>query len=370
MNILQTSCVKPSINGGIPNVEYFLIKGLKEKGYNVSEHFPFLKSMVLSDGRYGMSLPVREELFDVIHTHTNIGWHTKGAFRTFHGCTAQGTDIAREEKGHVLKGGLYLKLNAFMEKRCARKNHCIAVSDYTANAISKYYGVPRDKVLTVHNGIDTDKFFPCKTCGWEMREEHGIPDNMFVVTWTGHMEYNKGIHYLLEIIDKCKKYENIIFVIRSSVQTKDIPKQYKWLLTSPNIKFLPHGEDMPEFYNMGNIHLMTSTYDPMPLTVLEAMSCGKAVIAPKSGGHSEVIQHNISGFLVDDHKNTYELANWIITMAEAPNWCARIGKAARKRILEKFTLEHMVNNYLAAYSWFKYGQHEAVPLPKTYRSVK
>jgi len=56
MNILQTSCVKPAIDGGVSNVEYFLIEGLRERGYNVNEYFPFYKSMFFSDGRYGMAL--------------------------------------------------------------------------------------------------------------------------------------------------------------------------------------------------------------------------------------------------------------------------------------------------------------------------
>jgi len=129
------------VNGGIPNVEYFLIQGLKERGHAVSQFFPFTKSMVLSDLRYGLSLPD----YDIIHSHTNIGWNTRGAYRTFHGCTAQSADIAKIENKHVLKKGLYFKINAFMEKRCAKKNHCIAVSNYTADAISKYYGSPAKK---------------------------------------------------------------------------------------------------------------------------------------------------------------------------------------------------------------------------------
>jgi len=186
-----------------------------------------------------------------------------------------------------------------------------------------------------------------------MRQENQIPDGAFVVTWTGHFEFNKGIYYLKKIIDECADNKNIWFVVRSSVKKEDIPDRYKWVLNTPNVKFLTHGLDMSEFYNMGDMHLMTSTYDPMPLTVLEAMSCEKMVVAPKSGGHSEVIQHNASGFLVDSYFDTYQMAGWIKLMEKNRKWCQRLGKNARKRVLDKFTYAHMTDNYINAYSYFK-----------------
>jgi len=348
MKILETSCVPPAVDGGIPNVEYFLIKGLEEKGHIINKYFPKIKSMFITDFLCGLFLNKGNN--DIVHCHTNIGWNSPTAFRTFHGCTAQGAEVAEQEGNNVLKKGIYFKINSFMENRSANTNKCIAVSDYTADAISKYYNVPRKEILTVHNGIDINKFYPCKDDKIKMRNEFKIPKNAFVVTWTGHFEFNKGIFYLKEIIDKCKENKNVYFVIRSSVKTEDIPEQYKWVLNTPQVKFLTHGLNMREFYNIGDVHLMTSTYDPMPLTVLEAMACGKAVIAPKSGGHAEVIQDGVSGFLVNDYHNTKIMANRVLVLEKNRDMCIIFSDNASKRILSKFTLDHMVQNYLDVYN--------------------
>jgi len=211
--------------------------------------------------------------------------------------------------------------------------------------------------MVVHNGVDDDKFYPCKTCGWEMRQEHNIPDSAFVVTFVGGFEFNKGISYLKKIIEYMKDNKNIWFAVRSSLKGKDLPEGQKWLMNTDRVVYIPHGNDMPEFYNMGDVHLMTSTYDPMPLTCLEAMSCAKPIIVPNTGGHAEAVIHEKSGFIVQDYKNIYEYIKFIKMLQKDKKLRAKIGKGARKRILEKFTLNHMGQNTILAYMTILHMQH-------------
>jgi glycosyltransferase EpsD len=118
------------------------------------------------------------------------------------------------------------------------------------------------------------------------------------------------------------------------------------VLNYPQVKFLTHGNDMSEFYNTADIFLSTATYDPMPLTVLEAMSCEKPVIAPNSGGHSEVIEDGVSGFIAQDYHNTLEMSAYIKLLYNYPKMKKIMGEEARKRILSKFTIYHMLDKYL------------------------
>jgi glycosyltransferase involved in cell wall biosynthesis len=347
-NILITSCIPAKEGGGVANVENQIIEGLKAHQIPVLTDFPYRRSMFITDFYDGLGLPNKIKDYDVINSHTNISWNTPGAVRVFHGCTAQGEEVSKQQQGKVLTGGLYFKINAFMEKLCAQKNKCIAVSNYTADGISRFYGVPRKDIFVIHNGVDTDKFYPCKTCQWEMREELGISKDAFVVGWVGGFDFNKGIYYLKQIIDDCKDNKNIVFVVRASV-TSEIPEEYKWITNTPQVIFSPYGWDMSEFYNMCDLFLHTATYDPCPLSVIEAMSCGKPVICFKTGGHSEIVQTGLNGYVVTNYKDTRLVSNTINWLSKQPKLVKTLGRYARKRVLEKFTIKHMIDKYIEVF---------------------
>jgi len=349
--ILVTSSIAPKPGGGVPNVEYYLIEGLKKRGYKVDEFFPKLPSMFLTDFLFGVFLqdPYRNY---IVNSHTNITWCDKNAIKMFHGCTALGEEIANKEGDNVQKKGLYFTINKIMEQSCVNWNYSLAVSQYVADALIKYYHADPNKVMVVHNGVDTDKFYPCKTCQWEGREELGIPKEAFVIGSCGTFEFNKGFHYLKEVIDYCKDNENIYFLIKSSIKDAEIPEQYQWVLNTPRVQFLNHGGEMNEFYNTCDIFLSNATYEPMSLAILEAMSCQKPVIAPNSGGHNEVVEDGVSGFIAQDYHNTLEMAGYIKLLEGNKKMLEYMGIEARKRILSKFTIAHMIDGYIEAYKKF------------------
>ena len=348
--ILVTSSIKPTPGGGVGNVEYQLIESLKKLGYKVDEFFPKLPSMFLTDLLFGIFLQDPYTNY-VVNSHTNISWWDKDAIRVFHGCTAKGEEVANSEGDRVLKKGLYFTINKWMEKSCVNNNYCIAVSQYVADALVKYYGADPKKVAVVHNGVDTDKFYPCKTCGIELREENHIPKNAFVVSWVGGFEFNKGIYYLKEVIDKCAENKNIYFIVRNSTRV-EIPEEHKWLMHTPHVIYSSHGGEMAEFYNTSDLFLHTATYDPMPLSVLEAMSCTKPVICANSGGHAEVVQTGLNGYVVDDYKDTKTMAETIIWLSKNKKVVKELGRFARKRILKSFTAAKMVDEYIKVFKKF------------------
>lgn len=79
----------------------------------------------------------------------------------------------------------------------------------------------------------------------------------------------------------------------------------------------------------------STTPDPLPRSVMEAMGRGLPVVATRSGGIPEMIVDGESGFLVDDVE---ALAGALIRLAGDPALRARIGEFARQRCLDMFTL--------------------------------
>src|SRR3989344_4833628 len=188
--VLMCSAVAPNRHSGVGNVEHDLITGLRAQKVRVKEFFPHLKrSVSLTDFYYGLRLKEQAAGCDVIHCHTDMSWNTPGAFRTFHGVSALGEAYYRQERAPALiprhKQALYFGIHKALEKRCAKYNYCIAVSDYVRSALIEYYGAKPENTVTLYNGIDASFFKPDAKHGREFRKQNGLAEGDFVLSWVG-----------------------------------------------------------------------------------------------------------------------------------------------------------------------------------------
>jgi glycosyltransferase involved in cell wall biosynthesis len=88
--------------------------------------------------------------------------------------------------------------------------------------------------------------------------------------------------------------------------------------------------------------------EAMPLAWLEAMACGKAVVASKTGPGPEIIEDGVSGLLCDPY-DPKDIADKILTILKDPDLAARLGRNARKRVEEHFSPEVIIPKNIAFY---------------------
>ena len=94
--------------------------------------------------------------------------------------------------------------------------------------------------------------------------------------------------------------------------------------------------------------VLPSIFEPFGMTALEAMACGKTVIASKSGGIRDVISSGANGLLVDPG-NTREFADAMIAILNDPIKADQIGKQGRKTVEEHFSWDAIAELHLAFY---------------------
>lgn len=108
-------------------------------------------------------------------------------------------------------------------------------------------------------------------------------------------------------------------------------------------------EDLPVFLQKTDIGLVPSAYpEPFGIVNIEIMACGLPVIATKVGGIPEIVVDGETGLLIEPN-NPHELAMAIEKLLDFPDLRKRMGKAGRKRVVEKFSwekhLEHLIEIY-------------------------
>jgi len=101
-------------------------------------------------------------------------------------------------------------------------------------------------------------------------------------------------------------------------------------------------QDLVDQYNKHSVFLNTSTHSPIPKSMLEAMSCGCAVVSTATCMIPEVIEHGVDGFITNDEQEMKEHLKYLL---ENPQQAKEMGSRARKKIQEKFNEESFINNW-------------------------
>jgi glycosyltransferase involved in cell wall biosynthesis len=114
------------------------------------------------------------------------------------------------------------------------------------------------------------------------------------------------------------------------------------------IQFLGHRRDVPDLLRALDLFVLTSRYEGLPFSVLEAMACGLPVIATRAPGTVDVVEDGVTGVLtgLDAPEETGEA---ILALLAAPQRARALGETGRRRVEEHFSLPAMLNAHAALY---------------------
>lgn len=216
---------------------------------------------------------------------------------------------------HVFHNQLECKLAA-RRAFLASVERVIAVSDFTREWVGRYYGLPDEKVVTIHNAVDHSQFFP-NEC-----EPPGVP----VINFTGRTGIEKAPDLLLKAcIGLAEKTRHFAVQIVGSnhwdrFELDEYQQEIQRLVTAleeKGIKVHRPGHvgrsELPKTIRRAHIHVTPSRWDePFGLTTLEGMACGLAVVASDTGASREVIGD--AGFLFrrDDVRHLSEILEKLV----------------------------------------------------------
>jgi glycosyltransferase involved in cell wall biosynthesis len=192
--------------------------------------------------------------------------------------------------------------------------------------------VPADKIRVLRNGIDCDDYQP-------HYNDHGY------ALYFGRLSGEKGIETLLQAYAQMDKGLRLKVVGTGPLEEK--------LRTSYHAaEFLGYktGQELKDIVaNAAFIVVPSEWYENCSMVVLEAMALGKPVIGSRVGGIPEQIEDGESGLLFE-MGNAAELAEKMKMLADNPERRIRMGKAARRKLLNDFALSSHCDELLKIYN--------------------
>lgn len=185
-----------------------------------------------------------------------------------------------------------------------------------SNATRKYVlslGADSDKIVVLHNGVDTHRFRPLDKSKEKIRKKLDISRNSKVALTVRRLVYKNGIDTLLKSAKSVvKKNSNIVFlIIGKGPDLSGTKERIQQLELEKNIKLLGFISDkeLPAYYNAADFFILPSkSGEGSPLVSLEAMACGLPVIATDVGGIKEIIEDKYGIIVPPDDPDSMEKA--------------------------------------------------------------
>lgn len=305
-----------------------------------------------------------ENRFDIVHSQSTSGYgfakysHEEIPFIV----TFQGTALneiksalnARSIKGIALAS--YIFFHDFLYVRddqtaCKRANKIIAVSNELKEDLKKQYDLPEEKLAMIQNGIDVDRFRPGLDVQY-LKERYGVKEKKVVLTigvMTGQKGHNLLIRIMPELLKENKEIKLVLVGYGPAME--NLKKMAQELKVSDHVVFtgkVPY-EELQFYYNISDVFVFpTLRVEAGPLVIPEAMACEKPVVASRIGGIPTVIENYIDGILIEPG-NLRELKEKILEVLRDGELARTLGKNARKKIVERYSVDRMVEDTINVY---------------------
>jgi glycosyltransferase involved in cell wall biosynthesis len=196
---------------------------------------------------------------------------------------------------------------------------------------------PNQEIDIIGNAVDTD-LFPRKPVGI-----HGLPIRLLCVC---RLVKRKGIEFLIEAMHDVAQDGITLEIVGTGDMEKEVRKLIDTAGLSDKIKlsgYVPR-ECLSERYHAADIFVLPSLCESFGQVLLEAMSCGLPIIASRTGGIPETIDHHVNGLLVEP-ASAIALSAAIRTLAADARLRSEMGANNARRARSHYSWDTVADRY-------------------------
>ena len=262
-------------------------------------------------------------------------------------CTLQGEDLFLEGLQEPYRS----EAKKLIQEHLQHVDAFISVSEYYAEFMPNYLGIPKEKIRVVPLGINLE--------GFEKKARRD--SERFTVGYFARVAPEKGLAVLADAYRRLRKRGELNGA-RLEVAGYLAPEHRKYLAdiqlemekAGLSEEFTYRGaldrEQKISFLQNLDILSVPATYDePKGIFLLEAMACGVPVVQPRRGGFTEIVERTGGGLLVKPD-DVDSLAEGILKAANEPTLREQLSKSGFTKVREYYTVQRMADSALEAYS--------------------
>jgi glycosyltransferase involved in cell wall biosynthesis/2-polyprenyl-3-methyl-5-hydroxy-6-metoxy-1,4-benzoquinol methylase len=233
---------------------------------------------------------------------------------------------------------------------CRLCDRIIVTSDAVGKKFRRYG--TSDKFIKIYNAVDTRIFRPGMDTAL-LRSELALDGSGVMIGIFSRLDWWKGHELLFSAIrrmsDKIPSNKLLFLIVGDGPEKSNLNKLADSFGIREKIIFTGLRNNIPELMNLCDVIVNPSVKpEPFGRVVIEAMACGKTVIATDIGGHKEIIADGVDGLLVKPDADA--LADTILRAASDPKLRSMISANARTKVLSQFDIGNHVMRLESIYT--------------------
>lgn len=235
---------------------------------------------------FSLAKVLRKEKIDIVHTHLYVMPYVliasviagvKIRIHTVHNVAVKELDWFRRKIMSIA----YRYFNATP----------VAISDYIQDTIEKEYKISKEKIPCIYNGIDTKSFVHQKV----------VESNRIKFINVARLTRQKNQRLLLDAFYLAlqKRTDLLLEFVGDGELRNVLQDQAQELGIANHVVFRGIQKNIKEILNQSDVFILTSDWEGLPLSVLEAMACGLPVISTDAGGVRDIVKNNENGLIIE-----------------------------------------------------------------------
>lgn len=234
-----------------------------------------------------------------------------------------------------------------------RLHQYIVVSNAMARDVLITCGHRATSLRVIHNAVRTSEYIRPPDPALRRTFVNGSQPLVLTVA---RLDRQKGLEDLLEA---AALVPQATFLVAGTGSEREVLRaRQSELGLDDRVLFLGHRDDVPELLAICDVFVLSSHYEGLPMSIIEAMAAAKPVVATSAGGNGEVVVPGETGLLVP-RRDPKALAAAIGTILTDPALARQLGEAGRVRAQREFSAEVMVQRVSDVYARLLNRPHSA-----------
>jgi L-malate glycosyltransferase len=241
-----------------------------------------------------------------------------------------------------------------------RQVDCFICASEAIRKILVADGIQVERTVTVHEGIDVEHVRAAPPA--KPHEEFWLPHEAPIVGNVAALAPHKGQRYLIDAAALVLRHvPDARFIVAGEGELRlQLERQIKEHRLEKHVFLAGFRPDVLSLHKSFDIFVLSSTTEGLGTSLLDAMACGKPIVATTAGGIPEVVEDGVTGLLVPP-RDADSLAQAIVVFLKDAKKRAKFGAAGLARVRERFSAERMVQDTLRVYQRVAQRPHLEVP---------
>jgi glycosyltransferase involved in cell wall biosynthesis len=220
-----------------------------------------------------------------------------------------------------------------------------------SRAVVDFYrplGYPESKLRVIPNGVETQSR-PTQARD-AFQQDLGLPPDAHVVMAVGRLAPQKRMADLIWSMQLLRQSDPraYLIIVGDGPLRSSLEQYAREVEVTPHVRFLGHRPDAASLLHHADLVWLGSEFEGMSNSLMEAMACGRPIVATAIPPNQELIQHGVHGYLVNVGDSA-GFAQFSLKLMHEPELASRLGNAARQKVETELSVSRMVERHAALY---------------------